>query len=236
MGDEDRYGGSPYDMNERALDAGVDLTVQLIEYIKGSRKLFQTLSHALETISEIASEQGTDLNLSERGCEITIENHTPFRLGQYTERRIPGGSAHHESGFYDVVPPMSIEPWKRESFNVKSQGFPISAQGYKKYQLGNSDSNLSLEVGWNNPFVGSNSFYGKIVATFQDRPAPYGMADRIKVTQVGDGSGDIARVGFLMTYEYSREEKEILERRKYADQQAAKDGFLKQGPVDIPID
>lgn len=114
--------------------------------------------------------------MAARSTLIRLENKTSLPLNR-TSVKLPHGAWTENS-----YPPEKIPPGKGGVFQAESDGFMTGDEGTVIYYLVGEGM---VTIGWDNPFVGSNSYT-------QSAPKSFSISH-------SGGSGDNAEVTFTLT-------------------------------------
>jgi len=121
--------------------------------------------------------------MAARSVTVNLKNNLTVRL------KLDTSSLKLPHGEWDSYPPSVIGPKETGTWETESDGFATGTEGYCTYLFAAGDDIGTVQLHWDNPFVGSNS-YGINV----DPNPPY----------FGDhtgGSGDNATVTFSVQKE-----------------------------------
>src|SRR5689334_2318917 len=113
--------------------------------------------------------------MAARSVKATLVNQADRKL-------VRAGEPHLDHGEWITEPPGSIDPGTNGEWKSESNGVATGTEGWVEYTLGGVDG--KSHFGWNNPFVGSNSY---------DHSAPPGY-----VTDRSGGGGNDATVKFYI--------------------------------------
>jgi hypothetical protein len=85
-----------------------------------------------------------------RSVLVSFTNATGFVLGKWWE------GLDHGVWTDDIEPPQTITPGETVTWMSESDGFATGTEGRVQYTVG--DGGSVIELHWNNPFVGANTF------------------------------------------------------------------------------